>query len=571
MSLAVTRPPALCRKRGRRYALIAACCLACVAPLRARNGEGDADIDEWADAAPLWLDVDLQHGGVPPDVEPQPVPAPQPQTVPPQPEPDLQEADGLFNRGVDPDHTEWDGILEHDGVPPDVAPQPETTPPQPESDLHEADGLFDRGMNADHTEWDDVQEHGGAPQYVAPEPGPVREPELDPRWREAARERIDKHRKADLVVRVVNGSGEAVPDAEVAVRMRRHEFGFGSAVAARFLVGDEADGVWYRRTVKKLFNKVTIESDLKWPHWEDLENRKLALEALGWLRRNGFPVRGHCLIWAGWSWMPDDIYDLKDNPKALRRRAFEHVVEEVSALRGQLVEWDVVNEPDWYDVLMEILGREVMIDWYKLVHRLDPQAVLYINEYGILPGDDSYSRSKRDTYAENIRWLLDNGAPVQGIGLQGHFSWSLSSPSSILKTIDRFAEFGKPIQITEFDIDISDEQRQAEYMRDFMTTVFSHPAVNAVIMWGFWEGRHWRPRGALYRLDWSLKPCGEVWRDLVFKEWWTEAEGRTDADGVFKLRGFRGEYEIEARSGDRAKRMPVSLPAGGQVLTVRLD
>jgi endo-1,4-beta-xylanase len=57
-------------------------------------------------------------------------------------------------------------------------------------------------------------------------------------------------------------------------------------------------------------------------------------------------------------------------------------------------------------------------------------------------------------------------------------------------------------------------------------------------MWGFWEGRHWKPRAALWRRDWSVKPNCQAWLDLVHDCWWTKADGRTDAAGSYQTRGF---------------------------------
>ena len=78
-----------------------------------------------------------------------------------------------------------------------------------------------------------------------------------------------------------------------------------------------------------------------------------------------------------------------------------------------------------------------------------------------------------------------------------------------------------------------------------MTAFFSHPAADAFVMWGFWEGRHWLPKGAMFRRDWTPKPNLEAYRDLVFREWWTDVTGQTDQDGVFATRGFKGDYDIE--------------------------
>ena len=84
-----------------------------------------------------------------------------------------------------------------------------------------------------------------------------------------------------------------------------------------------------------------------------------------------------------------------------------------------------------------------------------------------------------------------------------------------------------------------------------MTAMFSHPSVKAFVMWGFWEGAHWIPSGAMLRRDWSLKPNGTVYKDLVFKKWWTNADGKTGAKGTFATRGFLGDYEIEVKAGGK--------------------
>ena len=36
----------------------------------------------------------------------------------------------------------------------------------------------------------------------------------------------------------------------------------------------------------------------------------------------------------------------------------------------------------------------------------------------------------------------------------------------------------------------------------------------------------------MLRRDWSLKPNGEAYQDLVFKRWWTNADGKTAASGT---------------------------------------
>jgi GH35 family endo-1,4-beta-xylanase len=243
----------------------------------------------------------------------------------------------------------------------------------------------------------------------------------------------------------------------------------------------------------------------------------------------------------------------------------EHIADEVTACRGLLVDWDVVNEPCDNHVITDILGEDAMAEWFALARAHDPAAKLYINDFNILAaaGQDFVHQ---DRYERWIHLLIDRGAPLDGIGMQGHFDWGLTPPDTLLRILDRYAAFGREIAVTEFDIDITDERLQADYLRDFMTTLFSHPAVGAIIMWGFWEGSHWRPNAALWRRDWSLKPVGQAWLDLVFKDWWTEATGRTNAAGRFTTRGFLGDYLISAGLGNQRASANVSLTRTGTAI-----
>jgi GH35 family endo-1,4-beta-xylanase len=367
--------------------------------------------------------------------------------------------------------------------------------------------------------------------------------ELDAAWRAAAQQRIEQHRKGELHVMVQDATGRPVRDALVTVTMKRHAFGWGSAVTAQMLTDDTPDARKYRETVRSMYNRVVFENDLKWPQWDRVEKRDTTLQAIDWLRQQDIAIRGHCLVWPSWKYMPRDVESLKDDLPAMKDHVARHVTDEASALRGKLVEFDVINEPYSNHDLMDLLGERVMVDWFQLAQKADPSLKLYINDYAILSagGRDA---AHQQHYEKTIRYLLDQGAPLHGIGLQSHFGMDLTSPARLLTVLDRFAAFEVPLQVTEHDIDITDEELQADYTRDFLTVMFSHPAVDGVLTWGFWEGRHWKPNGAYFRRDWSVKPAGRVWRDLVLKQWWTRAEGRTDSSGQYRVRGFLGDYAI---------------------------
>jgi endo-1,4-beta-xylanase len=391
-------------------------------------------------------------------------------------------------------------------------------------------------------------------------------------WRRAAEARIDRVRKGDLTVKVTDAAGKAVPGAQVAVRMKRHAFLWGTAVnASVFSSGRLAPDLLdrYKQEILNNFNSAVLENENKWPQWSRVENRPATIKVLDWLRDNGVVIRGHNLVWPSWNNSNvKEAVDAKGNPAQLAKVILDHIAETTRELRGRFVDWDVINETFTNHDFMDILGRHVMVDWFKAARAGDPEAKLYINDFNIVEGTD---KAHQDDYAATIQYLIDSGAPIDGIGLQSHFPSRVTPMNDLAARMDRFAAFGKELEVTEFDINTSDEGTQADYTRDVMTYMFSQPSMKAFVLWGFWEGAHWIPSGAMMRRDWSLKPNGQVYRDLVFKKWWTNADGKTGAKGAFATRGFLGDYDITVTASGRTKTLHVRLGAGGQTVECVLN
>lgn len=393
----------------------------------------------------------------------------------------------------------------------------------------------------------------------------------DAPWRAAAAERIEKIRKGDLAVRVVDAAGRPVTGADVSVRMRRHAFAWGTAIDSRRLfAADSGDAERYQKTIETYFNKVVFENELKWPAWirQKPEDRQRTSKAVDWFAARDIPVRGHVMVWPSWRQTPPFLRNLELDPPALGKAVTDHINEQTSVYADRLAEWDVINETYIHNDLMKILGRGAMIDWFKTARAGAPEVGLYYNDYTMFHGTSPDSPSQY--FYDTIKFLKDGGAPIDGVGEQGHFGGNPPGPTQIIATLDRFGALGLPIQITEFDIETPDEQLQADYTRDFTTAVFSSPACTGLVHWGFWEGAHWKPTAALWRKDWTLRPSGQAWVDLVSKTWWTNADGRTDADGAYSVRGFYGDYDITVASGGNMQTARVKLRPGAAVQTVTL-
>src|SRR6185436_13591245 len=110
--------------------------------------------------------------------------------------------------------------------------------------------------------------------------------------------------------------------------------------------------------------------------------------------------------------------------------------------------------------------------------------------------------------------------------------------------LDSLAELGLPIWITEYDSVNSDELIRADNLETAYRIAFSKPAVDGVLMWGFWAGSHWLgSNAAIVNLNWTLNAAGQRYQSLI-AEWTTLTNGATGGAGAFDFRGFHGSYDI---------------------------
>ncbi|RMF28291.1 MAG: T9SS C-terminal target domain-containing protein [Bacteroidetes bacterium] len=387
--------------------------------------------------------------------------------------------------------------------------------------------------------------------------------EPDAPWRAEAAQRIETLRKADLSVRVQDAQGQPLEGVEVRVEMLRHHFAFGTAVVSRLFAGNPGHNPTYQSKLLDLdgrghgFNWVVFENALKWPAWEQnwITTKDQTAHAVQWLRQRGILVRGHNLLWPGWNNLPPDLPAHANDPAYLRNRIFAHIEEIVHypGIEGNLHEWDVLNEITTNRDLEFALqgqpgyptGRELYVEVFDKLAQEDPQTRTFVNDF-VTISQGNTGGGLYDLKKQFIQELLDAGVRLDGIGFQGHIGAFPNSIYEVQATLDDFyATFGLPAKITEYDThpDMGDAVAAA-YLRDFLTLVFSHPAMEGFLMWGFWDGAHWKDNAPLFNLDWSLKPAGQAFLDLVFDQWWTDTTALTNAQGTARVRGFQGTYRI---------------------------
>ena len=390
-------------------------------------------------------------------------------------------------------------------------------------------------------------------------------------WKKAAFERIEKHRKADVKIRVVDKNGKPVRGAKVKLAQTRQKFRWGSAVVAGRLIDNSPDNLRYQSEVARLFNTVVFENDLKWDNRNPRKDEQ-ALEALKWLRARNIQARGHTLVWGSRRNLPPEVAAVWDEPEKLREMVRGHVREQVARYKGQLYVWDAVNEAVTNTELWEKLGWDEFANVFKIAKEVDPGVRLAYNDYNISNENQNplAHQAQRRRVAELVKMLQTKGAPLDIYGDQAHFGTPLTTPARMIEIWNEAAKLGLSIEITEFDAGISDDKMHGDYVRDALIAAFSVPQIESFVLWGFWEGSHWRAHegGAMFRRDWSKRPAQNAFEQLVLREWKTNLTLLTDASGVVQTRGFLGDYRVQIGEGARQKLVPLKLDANGARLQI---
>ncbi len=389
----------------------------------------------------------------------------------------------------------------------------------------------------------------------------------DAPWRVTANERIEKIRKADIAVRVVDAKGAAISGANVKVEMKQHAFAFGSFVSYDFH-HDTEQSKTIRENFSQLFNAAT--APLYWSDWgwQSPDMRRNFEDTIRHLAARNIKWRGHPIIYPGENFTPTKLKDLASDKAAYTKETLNHV-QEVSAFSAKYKPFaiDVINEPRDGGYTVDRIGIDGVAKAFQIAKSAMPDAHLFVNDYGIISGG-GFNEKNVAFYHDFIGKIIKAGAPVSGIGVQGHFGAALTDPARVIQIFDDFGRYNLPIQITEFDIDTTDEATQADYTRDMLTAAFSHPKVEAFIIWGFWEGDHWRPNGAMLRKDWTPKPNYHAWKKRIYSDWWTNETRTTNATGEANLRGFLGDYVVTVTTKGKTVTKLVSIVSGKNTLQI---
>ena len=298
----------------------------------------------------------------------------------------------------------------------------------------------------------------------------------------------------------------AAPANAAAHRNRRIPFG------ACVNVGPLQKDAEYRAAFVAYCQQLVPEGGM---YWYDLRpnrdqfNFGIADTILTFADANDMPMRGHTLVWYGA--MPEWTKQISSAAEAERELTL-HIERVVSRYRGKIRTWHVVNEPIddpvagkpvglRPSVWLQNLGSKHIDLAFRLAHQVDPSAELLLNEFGVeSAGADA--EAKRQALLALVRDLLARGAPLHGVGLQGHLPGKVEIDRDRLsQLVSEFRSLGLSVHVTEFDV-ADDELPASPAVRDaivaaraydLLEAVFAATRPAAVFTWGITDRYTWIP------------------------------------------------------------------------------
>jgi GH35 family endo-1,4-beta-xylanase len=423
---------------------------------------------------------------------------------------------------------------------------------------------------------------------------------------DAIDQRIQDCRTAQVTLSLVDPSGAPLAGQRVTIHQMQHKFLFGSAILQFDQCRSPQENAAYKARCAELLNFATLP--FYWQRYEPLQGKpdKARLISIAeWCAQHDITPKGHPLVWTlepEWAserfappageWASTGSTDLAE------RLLLGRITREVESFAGRIDVWDVINEV--VNALNQARERgalcllqyyerygqhEVVKRVFEAARQANPRATLILNEHRRFAGLE-----------ELLRHALDQGVPIDAIGLQSHMLHRYWGVQEAWEVCERFAEYDLPLHFTEVSIpagtDTHDtenagvaaedlqrtrwsstpeaEERQAQRVVEWYRTLFSHPAVEAITWWNITDYKAFQsaPIGLL-REDLSPKPAYNALLELVKRDWWTgPLDLTTDERGQVCFRAFLGAYTV--RHADQQSRFSVDHK-GESSLRVCLD
>jgi endo-1,4-beta-xylanase len=280
---------------------------------------------------------------------------------------------------------------------------------------------------------------------------------------------------------------------------------FGTAVAANHL--GEAP---YAGTLDAEFTSVTPENEMKWDAVEGSRGSftfDAADRIVAHAQSKGMKVRGHTLVWH--SQLPGWVGGLSAGD--LRNAMNNHITKVMQHYKGKIHSWDVVNEA-YQDggsgarrssPFQDKLGNGFIEEAFRTARTTDPNAKLCYNDYNT----DGVNAKSNAVYAM-VKDFKQRGVPIDCVGFQSHFNSSSPVPADYRQNLQRFADLGVDVQITELDIEGSGSAQATSY-GNVVKACLAVSRCTGITSWGITDKYSWRSSGTplLFDDNYGKKPA----------------------------------------------------------------
>ncbi len=274
----------------------------------------------------------------------------------------------------------------------------------------------------------------------------------------------------------------------------------------------------YADILANQFSVVTPGNEMKWQVVEPQQgvfDWSGADRLVKFAEQHGQKVRGHTLLWHNQlpDWLTTGVANGTITKGQLADLLKQHIFTEVSRYRGRIWQWDVANEffkdgnPSGIDPTnfwIVQLGADIIPQAFRWAHEADPGALLFYNDYNIA-GEDG-TNAKSDAVYAWLKQVLAKGAPINGVGDQGHLDTQYGFPTQMTADLQRYADLGLKVAITEADVRTFVDGPTTQVPTDHLAT-FAHPyeftqMLRAALVvpecisftvWGFGDADSWVP------------------------------------------------------------------------------
>jgi endo-1,4-beta-xylanase len=258
----------------------------------------------------------------------------------------------------------------------------------------------------------------------------------------------------------------------------------------------------YARLLGQTYNQLTAEDAMKFAPIHPARDRYYwdsADELMAFAEAHGMRVHGHALVWH--ERLPAWVLAGDLTRETARAALRDHIAQVVGRYKGRIAAWDVVNEAIAEDgsprqtPWLKLIGPEYIELAFRWAHEADPAAKLFYNDYG---GEDLNRKS--DAIYKLVGDLKRSGVPIDGVGLQSHFSLAgRPDTAALAANIRRLNDLGLTVHISELDVRLplpagtAALKSQGRAYREILQVCLQAASCTEFTTWGFTDAHSWIP------------------------------------------------------------------------------